>query len=72
MSAVIYATLRHSWSGRTTRLRVQGEDKGHLWVPHKNFKAAQARIGGGPIWSDLAFITFDKYGPRHLIEQRAA
>lgn len=72
MSAVTYATLRAAYSGRTTRLKIQVEEKGYAWVSYKNFKAAQKRVGGGLVWSDIAFVSYDNHGPRHMIEERAA
>ena len=68
MSTVTYAILRAAYSGRTTRLKIQVEEKGYAWVSYKNFKAAQKRIGGGQVWSDITFVTYDNYGPRHMIE----
>jgi len=72
MSTVTYATLRAAYSGRTTRLKIQVEEKGYAWVSYKNFKAAQKRIGGGQVFSDITFVSYDNYGPRHMIEERAA
>jgi hypothetical protein len=53
-------------------IQIQVEEKGYAWVSYKNFKAAQKRIGGGQVWSDITFVSYDNYGPRHMIEERAA
>ena len=62
-----YATLTNSFTGCSTRLRLEPNNYG---VTVKNYRAALRRInatGGWRVRSDVEFCTYDRYGGRDLV-----